>query len=183
VPFGEYVPLESWVRGLIAFFDLPMSDFSRAPEDQPPITLDDLRIAAAICYEIVYPDLVAGSAADANLLVTVSNDTWFGSSIGPHQHLQMARLRAIETGKPLLRATNDGITAAVDSRGRVTERLPQFTPGILRTTLTPRTGATPFSIHGSTPVVLFCLGLLAIAVLPARRGSARDSRRGRAFPL
>lgn len=183
VPFGEYVPLESWVRGLIAFFDLPMSDFSRAPEDQPPITQGDLRIAAAICYEIVYPDLVAGSAGDANLLVTVSNDTWFGASIGPHQHLQMARLRAIETGKPLLRATNDGITAAVDSRGQVAAQLPQFAPGILRTTLTPRSGATPFSRHGSLPVVLLCLGLLAITALTSRRDGGRASHRGRTFTL
>src|SRR5690606_31808881 len=74
VPFGEYVPLESLLRGTIRFFDLPMSHFSRAPEQQPLLTLDGLRIAAAICYEIVYPDLVARSAADANLLVTVSND-------------------------------------------------------------------------------------------------------------
>ena len=168
VPFGEYVPLESWLRGVIAFFDLPMSNFSRAPEHQPPITLGELRIAAAICYEIVYPELVATSAGDANLLVTVSNDTWFGASIGPHQHLQMARLRAIETGKPLLRATNDGITAAVDSRGRITASLPQFTPGILRTSVLPRTGTTPFSRHGSAPVVLFSAALLA--TLLARRG-------------
>lgn len=83
---------------MIAFFDLPMSSFSRAPEQQPLLTLDGLRIASAICYEIVYPDLVATSATAANLLVTVSNDTWFGASIGPHQHFQMARLRAIENG-------------------------------------------------------------------------------------
>ncbi len=177
VPFGEYVPLESWLRGAIAFFDLPMSNFSRAPEDQPPITLGALRIAAAICYEIVYPELVAASAGAANLLVTVSNDTWFGASIGPHQHLQMARLRAIETGKPLLRATNDGITAAVDSRGRITASLPQFAPGILRTSVLPRTGSTPFSSHGSTPVVLFCLALLAGALAPWRRRDTRGALR------
>ncbi|MGB5148127.1 MAG: apolipoprotein N-acyltransferase [Porticoccaceae bacterium] len=177
VPFGEYVPLEPWLRGTIAFFDLPMSNFSRAPEEQPPITLGELRIAAAICYEIVYPDLVAGSARDANLLITVSNDTWFGASIGPHQHLQMARLRAIETGKPLLRATNDGITAVVDSRGRVTASLPQFVPGILRTSVLPRTGTTPFSRYGSTPVVLFCLALLAGALAPWRRRGLRAALR------
>ncbi len=177
VPFGEYVPLEPWLRGTIAFFDLPMSNFSRAPEDQPPITLDELRIATAICYEIVYPDLVATSAGGADLLVTVSNDTWFGASIGPHQHLQMARLRAIETGKPLLRATNDGITAVVDSRGRITASLPQFVPGILRTSVLPRTGTTPFSAHGSTPVVLFCLALLAGALAPWRRRGLRTALR------
>ena len=104
VPFGEYVPLESLLRGTIAFFDLPMSDFSRAAEYQPPLRLSATQLAAAICYEIVYPDLVATSVAETQLLVTVSNDTWFGASIGPHQHFQMARMRALETGKPLLRA-------------------------------------------------------------------------------
>ena len=169
VPFGEYVPLESVLRGTIAFFDLPMSDFSRAPEPQPLLKLGQLRLAAAICYEIVYPDLVAATAADAQLLVTVSNDTWFGASIGPHQHLQMARLRALETGKPLLRATNDGITAVVDSRGRVAAELPQFQPGILRTSVTPRTGTTPFSRYRSIPVVLLCAMLLAVAALRTGR--------------
>lgn len=166
VPFGEYVPLESLLRGTIRFFDLPMSHFSRAPEQQPLLTLGGLRIAVAICYEIVYPDLVAGSAADANLLVTVSNDTWFGASVGPHQHFQMARLRAMENGKPLVRATNDGITAVVDARGQVTARLPQFEPGVLRAAVLPRQGATPFSGYGSIPLVVLCGLLLVIAWLP-----------------
>lgn len=175
VPFGEYVPLESLLRGMIAFFDLPMSNFSRAPEQQPLLTLDGLRIASAICYEIVYPDLVAGSATGANLLVTVSNDTWFGSSIGPHQHFQMARLRAIENGKPLLRATNDGITAVIDDRGQVTAQLPQFEPGVLRASVSARQGTTPFGRYRSLPMVLGCTALLAIALLP-RRARRKPSR-------
>lgn len=173
VPFGEYVPLESVLRGTIAFFDLPMSDFSRAPEQQPPLQLGRIRLATAICYEIVYPDLVAAAAAEAQLLVTVSNDTWFGASIGPHQHFQMARLRALETGKPLLRATNDGITAVVDNRGRVAAELPQFQPGILRTSVTPRTGTTPFSRYRSTPVVVLCTVLLAAAAVRTGRRAGR----------
>lgn len=171
VPFGEYVPLEPLLRGTIAFFDLPMSNFSPAPEPQPLLALGATRLAAAICYEIVYPDLVAASAA-AGLLVTVSNDSWFGASIGPHQHFQMARLRALENGKPLLRATNDGITAVVDSRGRVSAELPQFQPGILRTSVTPRTGSTPFSRYRSMPVVLCCAVLLLSA---AGRAAIRNS--------
>lgn len=172
VPFGEYVPLEPLLRGTIAFFDLPMSDFSRAPEPQPLLSLGATGLAAAICYEIVYPDLVAASAAGAGLLVTVSNDSWFGASMGPHQHFQMARLRALENGKPLLRATNDGITAVVDSRGRVSAQLPQFGPGVLRARVTPHRGATPFSRYHSMPVVLCCAALLlfAAAVHRPRRG-------------
>ena len=168
VPFGEYVPLESLLRGTIAFFDLPMSDFSRAAEYQPPLRLSATQLAAAICYEIVYPDLVATSVAETQLLVTVSNDTWFGASIGPHQHFQMARMRALETGKPLLRATNDGITAVADSRGQIIDQLPQFEPGVLRTRVTPHSGTTPFSRYRSTPVVILGATLLIAAAVTRR---------------
>ena len=129
VPFGEYVPLEPWLRGLIAFFDLPMSSFSSGPAEQPPLTVRGLRVAPSICYEVVYPDLVGAGAADAELLLTVSNDTWFGASIGPLQHLQMARMRALETGRPLIRATNNGISALIDERGRVLVRGGAVHPG------------------------------------------------------
>ena len=98
VPFGEYVPLQDLLRGLIAFFDLPMSDFARGPADQPLLQAKGYQIAAYICYEVVYPEFAAGLAAQSNLLLTVSNDAWFGKSIGPLQHLQMAQMRALEAG-------------------------------------------------------------------------------------
>ena len=97
VPFGEYVPLEHWLRGLIAFFDLPMSHMSSGARGQPPLSAGDYRVAPLICYEVAYPGLAARGARDAGLLVTISNDSWFGSSIGPLQHLQIARMRALET--------------------------------------------------------------------------------------
>lgn len=164
VPFGEYVPLERWLRGLIYFFDLPMSSFSRGGADQPLLRAGDHHIATAICYEIVYQDMVARDAAGAQLLLTVSNDTWFGESFGPHQHFQIARMRAIENRKPLLRGTNDGITAIVDSRGQVTHTLPQFEPGTLIGDTTPRRGTTPFNHTGSWPMVLLSIALLAIGI-------------------
>lgn len=164
VPFGEYVPLEQWLRGLIHFFDLPMSSFSRGSTDQRPLRAGDHNIATAICYEIVYQDMVAANARDAQLLLTVSNDTWFGESFGPHQHFQIARMRAIENRKPLLRGTNDGITAIVDSRGQVTHSLPQFKPGTLSGEVTARSGTTPFNHTGSWPALLLSLALLAISV-------------------
>lgn len=158
VPFGEYVPLENWLRGAIAFFDLPMSAFASGPRTQPPIALGDIKIATAICYEVVYPDLVAADAGEANILLTLSNDTWFGNSLGPHQHLEMARMRALENGKPMLRATNDGISAVIGAEGKIGNRLPQFQAGVLRAQVTPYRGATPFSHWGSTPAI--ALGLL-----------------------
>ncbi len=163
VPFGEYVPLEHWLRGIIAFFDLPMSMFSSGPPRQALLALGETRIATAICYEIAYPDLVAADAGAANLLLTVSNDTWFGASLGPLQHLQMAQMRALENGKPLLRATNDGITASVDALGHINARLPRFGRGVLSGRVTPRAGATPFSRWQSRPVVLVAALLCLLA--------------------
>ncbi|WP_461520829.1 apolipoprotein N-acyltransferase [Porticoccus sp.] len=163
VPFGEYVPFEQWLRGMIAFFDLPMSAFSPGATNQPPITANSIAIATAICYEIVFPDLVARSANEANLLLTVSNDTWFGHSIGPQQHFQMARMRAMENRKPLIRATNDGITALINYRGQVVTTIPSFSREVLSGYLTPHGGKTPFGEWGSLPIL--CLSLLLVVGL------------------
>lgn len=160
VPFGEYVPLEGLLRGLIGFFDLPMSRTEPGDEQQPLLTIGPARIAMAICYEVVYPELVRRQARAANLLATVSNDTWFGTSIGPQQHLEMARMRALELSREMLRATNNGVTAVIDSRGRVRDTLPQFTSGVLRTTVALREGLTPYARMGDLPVWLSTLALL-----------------------
>ena len=166
VPFGEYVPLESLLRGAIAFFDLPMSAFKIGPKNQPPIQLaNGPRIASAICYEIVYPDLVASNARTADILLTISNDTWFGRSLGPHQHLQMAQMRALENAKPLIRATNDGFTALIDARGKVERTIPRFKRGILEGWVTPHSGETPFARGGSLPIItLSFLIFFAVAI-------------------
>jgi len=137
VPFGEYVPLGDLLRGLIRFFDLPMSSFSPATTKQRPMQLDKYQVVPAICYEITYPgivhDLVAETKPDKPvLIVTVSNDAWFGDSFGPYQHMQMARMRALELGIPLVRSTNDGITAIVNARGEVVTKLERFTQATLR---------------------------------------------------
>jgi apolipoprotein N-acyltransferase len=155
VPFGEYVPLEHWLRGLIAFFDLPMSDFQAGPPGQPPLRAAGITLAPYLCYEIVYPDLVRHARAD--VLLTLSNDAWFGRSIGPLQHLQMARMRALENGRQLIRATGNGVTALIDEHGAITARLPQFEPAVLTGSVQPLRGATPFSRTGSLPVLLLCL--------------------------
>jgi len=161
VPFGEYVPLESVLRGLIAFFDLPMSSSSPGAADQPNIKLRSGEAAMAICYEIAYPDSMRRRAADAAVLMTISNDTWFGRSIGPLQHMQIARMRAVENGRWLLRATNNGVTAIVDPRGKVTAQLPQFEAGVLRGAIEVMQGRTPYSVLGHWPVlaVLLAIGL------------------------
>jgi apolipoprotein N-acyltransferase len=164
VPFGEYVPFEKWLRGTIAFFDLPMSVFSAGPKNQPPITAKNAVIATAICYEIAYPELVRASAVNANLLLTLSNDTWFGKSIGPKQHFQIARMRAIENGKPLIRATNDGISALVTADGAVSATIPPYQRDILEGTLEPRNGLTPFGTYGAYPVLILSGLILFVAL-------------------
>ncbi|MDP0561624.1 MAG: apolipoprotein N-acyltransferase [Candidatus Endonucleobacter sp. (ex Gigantidas childressi)] len=162
VPFGEYVPFESLLRGLIAFFDLPMSSFSTGADNQPELTVGKTVIAPYICYEVVYPDFVARMAQDTGLLITISNDSWFGKSIGPEQHFQMARMRAIETGRYMIRGTNNGITALIDNHGQVVESIPRFEQGVLRGTAKVMIGNTPFMTSGSWPVVIFCMILLVI---------------------
>ena len=171
VPFGEYVPLEGVLRGLIAFFDLPMSSFSGGPAGQPPLRADGIPIAPSICYEVVYPELVRAGATEAGLLLTVSNDTWFGASIGPLQHLQMARMRALENGRALIRATNDGVSALVDHQGRLIVRGGQFSREVIRGEVQPREGRTPWSWVGAWPVLALCLLMLFPAL--ARSGPPR----------
>jgi apolipoprotein N-acyltransferase len=173
VPFGEYVPLEQWLRGLIAFFDLPMSNFSRGEPDQAPLRAASFRLAPFICYEIVYPDLVSDGARQADLLITISNDSWFGRSIGPLQHLEMARMRALENGRYLLRGTNNGVSAIIDHRGQLVDSSEQF----VETTLTGRAqvmlGRTPVGSFGSLPVITACfiaLGLMVLIQLAFWRG-------------
>tara|TARA_R110002110_G_scaffold415765_3_gene655307 strand:+ start:75529 stop:77007 length:1479 start_codon:yes stop_codon:yes gene_type:complete len=156
VPFGEYVPLEKWLRGLIAFFDLPMSAFSSGPPDQPPLRVGTYRVAPFICYEIVYPDQVAAGARNSDLLITISNDSWFGDSIGPLQHLQIAQMRALENGRYLIRGTNNGVSAIIDHRGRILDRTEQFVEATLVGEAQAMLGKTPFGSFGQTPVIAGC---------------------------
>ena len=174
VPFGEYVPLERWLRGLIRFFDLPMSAFSSGEEQQALIAVGPHKIATAICYEIAYARPLARDARAADILLTVSNDTWFGSSFGPHQHLQIARVRALENQKPLIRATNDGITAFISARGTIEKQQPRFVSGVLDGQVMPRSGLTPFARWNDIPMLILCLVIAVSTGLRARRPRAGE---------
>lgn len=165
VPFGEYVPLESALRGMIAFFDLPMSAFSAGPADQPPLRAGAYRVAPYVCYEVVYPEMVARSARNADLLLTISNDSWFGKSIGPLQHLQMAQMRALENGRYMIRGTNNGVSAIIDQRGQIVARSEQYVETTLTGQVEVMMGNTPFGSFGVTPVIAGCGITLLLMVL------------------
>ncbi len=166
VPFGEYVPLEKYLRGLIQFFDLPMSDFQGGPAQQAPLQAAGLTFAPFICYEVVYGDLVRHARAD--VLLTLTNDTWFGRSIGPLQHLQMVQMRALEMGRPFVRATANGVTALIDTKGKITARIPQFERTVLTGKVQGYAGETLYARFGSWPILLLCSALFALALVSPR---------------
>ena len=171
VPFGEFIPPGfDWVLEVL---QIPLSDFSRGSLEQPPISAAGQRIAVNVCYEDAFGDEIARRLPEATLLVNVSNVAWFGDSLAPAQHLQIARLRAIETGRAHLAATNTGITAAIDRDGRVMARLPQFREGLLEASAQGYAGWTPYARYLDWPVVAVSLLILAGAVLVARRASSR----------
>jgi apolipoprotein N-acyltransferase len=173
VPFGEYVPLGNLLRLIGGVFNLPMSDFSSGESAQTRLPGAGLQLGVTICYEDVFGNETAAALPQASVLVNVSNDAWFGDSLAPHQHLQMARMRAIETGRPMLRSTNTGISALIDHEGRITTRSPQFEIHTLRGQVQPMQGATPYVRFTDIPLIFLALGLLGFAVLLGRRRYVR----------
>ncbi len=174
VPFGEYVPLESYLRGLIHFFNLPTSIITKGRSNQEPIKIGKHSISSAICYEIVYPALVATETKNTDLIVTVSNDAWFGESLGPRQHFHMARMRAVETGRYVVRSTNNGISAIIDKKGKVIHQSKQFIRTSLVGEAIPMNGNTPFLLWKN--YFLLCL-LAAIASLLIKTSLIRKDKK------
>jgi len=167
VPFGEYVPLESWLRGLIRFFDLPASSIVAGPEDSASLQLNIDKTAISlkplICYEIAYPNL-ARAQGDQAILLTISNDAWFGHSIGPRQHMQIAQMRALENHRYLIRATNNGVSAIVSPTGKILQRSAQFKQEVLQGEVYAMRGQTPFARFGNSIVLILSMLIMALAV-------------------
>lgn len=173
VPFGEYMPLRGPLAWFYANLTIPMSDFTAGDPAQSPIKVNGQTLGISICYEDAFARDVLRTMPDATLLVNISNDAWFGKSAAAEQHLQLAQMRAIETGRPMLRANNTGITAVIDDKGRVTQRLEPWTEGILEATVQGRKGFTPYSMWGDLPILLICIAGIGIgAAQRLRRGSA-----------
>ena len=169
VPFGDYVPLAQWLRGLIAALDLPMSGFSPGPEDQPLLAVAGRAAAVAICYEDIFGEELIRSLPRAELLVNATNNAWYGDSFAPHQHLEMSRMRALETGRYMLRVTTNGVSAVIDARGRIVARSPQFRTFVLTGEARPMQGATPYVRLGNLPVLLVLAAMLGYGWFRLRR--------------
>src|SRR5512139_801907 len=167
VPFGEYIPLKAVWGWVIEVLHIPLSDFARGKTDQTPLAIGGQRVAADICYEDAFGEEIIRQLPEASVLVNVSNLAWFGDSFAPWQHAQMSQMRALETGRMMLRATNTGVTAIIDAKGRVLASLPLFTAGSLSGEIQGYAGSTPYVRWGNVPV-LMVWGILGVGLLIAR---------------
>jgi len=166
VPFGEYIPLKAVWGWVIEVLHIPLSDFARGAVEQRPLAIGGQRVAADICYEDAFGEEIIRQLPQASVLVNVSNLAWFGDSLAPWQHAQMSQMRALETGRMMLRATNTGLTAIIDAKGHVLASLPLFTAGSLSGEIQGYTGSTPYVRWGNAPV-LALWGILGVALLVA----------------
>jgi apolipoprotein N-acyltransferase len=180
VPFGEFIPLGA--RWFVNMMNIPLGDFTRGNPLQPPFAVKDQWVMPNICYEDLFGEEIAAQLAasrfagmpQATMLLNVSNIAWFGDSIALPQHLQISQMRALETGRPMLRATNTGATAVINPKGEVIAQLPPFERGVLSATVQGYKGLTPYSLYGNAPAIsLACIALAAACLFG--RSKARKS--------
>jgi apolipoprotein N-acyltransferase len=168
VPFGDYFPMR-WAFGwFMELVDIPMSDFSRGDVDQRPIAAAGQRIAVNICYEDVFGEEIIRQLPEATILANFTNDAWWGRSLASRQHLQISQMRSLETGRSMLRATNTGVTAVIDHRGRVQAVAPEFETTTIDTEVWGHSGATPYSRWGNYAFLVIALAMIAMPIAVSR---------------
>ena len=170
VLFAETFPVPAFVRSWLRLLSLPYSDFSPGSIYQTPLAAGGLRLAPSICYEDAFGSAQLGLVNRADVLVNVTNDAWFGRSPARYQHLQISRMRALEAGRFLLRAGNDGVSAIVGPRGELLAVAPEYRSAVLRGTVVPRGGLSPYTRVGNWAVLLLAFGAAAAAGYRRRRG-------------
>ena len=170
VPFGEYIPFESFLRGLIAFFDMPMSNITQGDAPQQ-MNVGYGNFSPLVCFDIVFGDMVRKDVKSSNYIINVSNDTWFGNSFGPYQHLEISRIRSIENNIPIIRATNDGISALIDNKGTIVDYMEKGTSGILHAKLVPTDVRTFYNQYGNLLLYLYLL-IVSIKIFFVRMKNA-----------
>jgi apolipoprotein N-acyltransferase len=171
VPFAEFFPVPQFVRSWLRLMSLPYSDFERGAAVQPPLEAGGLALQASICYEDAYGSSQLPTLAAADALVNVTNDAWFGHSTARHQHFQIARMRALEAGRFLLRAANDGVSGIIGPHGEIVARAPEYRAYVLKGSITARRGLPPYAYVGNWLIIS-----LAAATLGALGGRRRMSR-------
>ncbi len=163
VPFGEYIPNLPVVSQFFDFMQIPVSNLIPGKIFQEPLNINGVKILTTICYEIAFPELLFPRSPRIGFLLTLTNDAWFGDSSAQAQHLQMAQMRAIEWQRPLVFASNDGITAIIDANGRIQTAAPPHEIFVLNGTVQPMQGVTPWMKNGIDPVLLILVLLLVAA--------------------
>ena len=166
VMFGEYYPFRRLLDFMRNFINIPYSDLTSGSPDQPLMSVNETRLGVSICFEDVFSRDIMLAMPEANLLVNASNDAWFGDSLAPHQHLQIAQMRALETGRPMVRSTNTGVSAFIDYRGRIIGSTEQFRTRSITRDIVGRIGVTPFyyffKIQGALAVLIFAVLLVFV---------------------
>jgi apolipoprotein N-acyltransferase len=167
VPFGEYMPLKEWLGWFYNNVAIPLTGFAVGANAATPLALAGEQLGVSICYEDVFARSIRPQSLEATILVNLTNDAWYGYSWAAEQHAQIAQIRAAEVAKPMLRATNTGVTVSIDHLGVETARLPWYTRDVLETKVQGRTGLTPYAAMGDLPVVLILIAMLAIGIARA----------------
>lgn len=170
VPFGEYFPVPDFVMGAtLSVTGLEYSDFTHGPADQPPLVIAGETIGLSICFEDVFGDEIALAMPEASILMNITNDAWFADSLAPHQHLQIARMRALENGREIIRVANTGISAHIAADGEIRQRTEQFETKILSAMIQPRAGLTPYARWRDGPLWIFAPLMLVLVFLIGRK--------------
>jgi apolipoprotein N-acyltransferase len=177
VPFAEFFPVPHFVRNWLRLMSLPYDSFTRGGTHQSPLPVAGLELGATVCYEVGYGSYMLHMLPRANALVNVTNDAWFGHSSARYEQFQMARMRALEEGRSMIVATNNGISAIIGPRGEVLASAPPFQRYVLRSSVTPMAGLTPYARVGNWLIAsLAAFGLAAALVIRARgRGTGTTS--------
>lgn len=169
VPFGENIPpFLNWLRPIITMLNIPMSNLQAGKMQQALIHVQHIPVGIFICYEVAYPDVIKQDLPKAELFMTISDDAWFGHSFASYQHLGIAAFRALQSGRPMLMASNNGITAIINAHGKLSKSIPRFKRAVLNGQITPYQGSTPWTHWGNHYLIIILMLLLLVVILPAK---------------